>query len=219
MQRHPDRREAGRTLAHALGALAGRPDVVVLGIPRGGVPVAFEVAEQLGAPLDVLTVRKLGAPTNPEFAIGAVGPDGVLVLDDATVSWLGLTRAEVDEVIARERRELARRDARYRGERPRPELADRTVVIVDDGLATGHTMAAAVDAVRAAHPARVISAVPVAARDACERLRITADECVCVLLPEPLDGVGHWYVEFPQTTDAEVIALLDAARTRVGGAR
>ncbi|MCU0635387.1 MAG: hypothetical protein MUE41_10990 [Gemmatimonadaceae bacterium] len=187
----------------------------MLGIPRGGVPVAYEVAERLGAPLDVIPVRKLGAPTNPEFAFGAVGPGGVLVLEDATIAWLGLSRMEVDDIIARERRELARREARYRGERPHPVLRDRTVILVDDGIATGATMQAAVEAVRHAGAAHVIAAVPVAGRDARARVRASADECICVAIPEPLDGVGRWYEDFSQTSDAEVIALLDAAAARV----
>ncbi|MGN6525933.1 MAG: phosphoribosyltransferase [Burkholderiaceae bacterium] len=206
-----DRADAGRALARLLERYAGRPDVVVLALPRGGVPVAFEVAAALRAPLDVLVVRKLGVPGHEEYAMGALAA-GVRVLDDALVRRLGLSPREVEAVVDAEQRELERRERLYRGEAPAPELAGRTVLVVDDGLATGSTMRAAVRAVRGRGPARVVVAVPVGAADTCAALRDEADEVACVASPEPFEAVGIWYEDFGQTGDDEVRALLARAR-------
>lgn len=206
-----DRRDAGRQLASRLVAFAHRDDTLVLGLPRGGVVVAHEVAQALDAPLDVLVVRKLGAPHNEEFAIGAIA-SGVVVVDPDVVRGLEVPPWELEALISRERRELQRRESRYRGLRPLPSLTDRVVIIVDDGLATGATMRAAVDAIRERRPARVIAAAPVGAIEACEMMAQVADACVCVATPEPFAGVGVWYEDFSQTTDEEVIALLEENR-------
>ena len=206
-----DRADAGRALARLLERYAGRPDVVVLALPRGGVPVAFEVAAALRAPLDVLVVRKLGVPGHEEYAMGALAA-GVRVLDDALVRRLGLSPREVEAVVDAEQRELERRERLYRGEAPAPELAGRTVLVVDDGLATGSTMRAAVRAVRGRGPTRVVVAVPVGAADTCAALRDEADEVACVAAPEPFEAVGIWYEDFGQTGDDEVRALLARAR-------
>ncbi|HUO51792.1 MAG TPA: phosphoribosyltransferase [Gemmatimonadaceae bacterium] len=203
-----DRVEAGRALAAELAGWAGRDDVIVLALPRGGVPVAAEVAQALGAPLDVFLVRKLGVPGHEELAMGAIASGGEPLLNEETVRALGITPEQVARVVAAERAELARREREYRGARPAPELRGRTVILVDDGLATGSTMHAAALAVRRAEPARIIVAVPVASEDACELLRDAADEVVAVATPEPFYAVGAWYADFTQTTDAEVRALL-----------
>lgn len=207
-----DRRDAGRQLASRLVAFAHRDDTLVLGLPRGGVVVAGEVAQMLDAPLDVLVVRKLGAPHNEEFAIGAIASGGVVVVDTQAVRGLQVPPWELESLIARERRELQRRELLYRGARPFPSLTDRVVILVDDGLATGATMRAAVDAIRERRPARVIAAAPVGAHEACEMMALVADACVCVATPEPFAGVGVWYEDFSQTTDEEVIALLEQNR-------
>ena len=211
--RFRDRAHAGRVLARALAGYAGRDDVVVLALPRGGVPVAAELARRLGAPLDVLVVRKLGVPGHEELALGAIAPGGVLVLDDRLVRRLGLTRADIERLVARELRELARRQVAYRDDRPPPDLRGKTVILVDDGLATGATMRAAAEAVRKEQPARVVVAVPVAAAETCDEFRDDVDEIVCVLTPAPFQAVGLWYEDFTQTTDDEVRELLrhDAA--------
>ncbi|HSA54268.1 MAG TPA: phosphoribosyltransferase family protein [Gemmatimonadaceae bacterium] len=206
-----DRRDAGRQLGSRLAAHAHRDDTLVLGLPRGGVIVASEVARALEAPLDVLVVRKLGAPHNEEFAIGAIASGGVVVVDRDLVRGLQVPPWELEALIGRERRELQRRELLYRGARPFPSLADRVVIVVDDGLATGATMRAAVDALRERRPARVIAAAPVGASEACEMLVRVADACVCAAIPEPFGGVGVWYEDFAQTTDEEVIAVLEQA--------
>lgn len=208
-----DRHGAGRALATHLEHLAGR-DVLVLGLPRGGVPVAYEIALALGAELDVFVVRKLGSPWNEEFAIGAIASGGIVVLDDRTIDELGIPRDELDRVIAREEVEVARREHAFRGDRPFPDLTDRTVILVDDGLATGATMRVAVDAVRQRRPAHIIAAAPVASFEACDLVARAADAVVCPATPEPFYGVGLWYEDFSQTTDEEVIGLLDQARAR-----
>ena len=209
-----DRKYAGRVLARRLADLAGRSDVTVLALPRGGTPVAYEVAKALHAPLDVLVVRKLGVPWNPEFAMGAIASGGERLLDDMLVRELGISTAAVEEVASNEAYELERRERVYRGGRPAPDLRGRVVILVDDGLATGSTMRAAVRAVRRQAPARVVVAAPVAAPEACELLRSEADEVVCAEMPDPFLGVGRWYLDFSQTSDEEVCRLLHNARRR-----
>jgi putative phosphoribosyl transferase len=206
-----DRREAGRLLAAKLAAWAGRRDVVVLALPRGGVPVGYEVARALGAPLDVFTVRKLGVPEHPELAMGAVATGGVRVLNEDVMRMLAIPDETVEAVTREERAELARRDALYRGDRPPPDLRDRTVLLVDDGLATGATMQAAIAAIRAQAPGRIVVAVPAGAPDTCHALRMLADDVVCAVTPDPFHAVGIWYQDFSQTSDDEVRALLRRA--------
>jgi putative phosphoribosyl transferase len=202
-----DRRDAGRALAKALGAWRGRPDVLVLALPRGGVPVAWEVAQALGAPLDVLVVRKLGFPGQEEYAMGAIAAGGVRVMGDADAGW-PVSARELEAVVAREQAELARREQRYRAGRPPLDLAGRVLILVDDGLATGATMSAAVQAARAGQPKRIIVAVPVASTEAVQSLGALADEVVCLFTPEHFRAVGLWYQDFTQTSDEEVDRLL-----------
>lgn len=211
-RRFRDRVEAGRLLAERLRQYAGGDDVVVLGLPRGGVPVAFEIARALGAPLDVFMVRKLGVPGHEELALGAIASGGTRVLNRQLIESVGIPADWIEAIDARERRELERRERVYRGDRPPPDAAGRTVILVDDGLATGSTMLAAVHAVRLDEPARVVVAVPVADPDVCAGLREVADEAVCLLTPQPLRAVGVWYEDFSQTSDEEVQALLERAR-------
>jgi predicted phosphoribosyltransferase len=206
-----DRRAAGRALARALEAYRGKPGIVVLALPRGGVPVAYEVAEALHAPLDAFAVRKLGVPGHEELAMGAVASGGIFVLDTRLAEMLGVQPSEIDRIKVRELEELSRRESAYRDGRPRPQLPGKTVIVIDDGLATGSSVRAAVEALRQSGPARVIVAVPVGAPDACERLRSVADDVVCVLAPSEFRAVGAHYVDFRQTTDEEVRGLLDAA--------
>src|ERR1700704_4476012 len=203
-----DRREAGRMLAGRLSAYANRPDVIVLALPRGGVPVAYEVARALRAPLDVFVVRKLGVPGYEELAMGAVATGGVRVLNDQLVSRLGIPNHLIDAVAARERQELARRERLYRGGRPPPNVSGRTVILVDDGLATGATMHAAIAALRQLRPARMVVAVPTASPETCEEMRAEVDDVICAITPEPFHAVGLWYQDFSQTTDEEVRGLL-----------
>lgn len=207
-----DRHDAGRRLAEELHAYAGRRDVVVLALPRGGVPVAYEVARALGAPLDVFVVRKLGVPGHEEYAMGAIASGGTRVLDDHTIRSLGIPREDVERVTRDERRELERREAVYRGNRPFPDLTGKTVIVVDDGLATGATMRAAVAALREQSPSAVIAAAPVGAPATCAAVRWTANDCICAMKPDPFYGVGLWYDDFEQTTDEEVQRLLELAR-------
>jgi putative phosphoribosyl transferase len=192
---------------------ADRSDLIVLGLPRGGVPVAFEVAHALHAPLDVFVVRKLGTPGQSELAMGAIATGGVRVLDPDIVRMLGISKAEIQAIAAREERELERRESAYRGERPAPSFAGRTVILVDDGLATGSTMRAGIQALRQQDPARIVAAVPVAALETCRQLEQEADEMVCAVTPQPFRAVGLWYADFSQTTDAEVRELLSRAAT------
>ena len=205
-----DRRDAGRQLAARLAEYADRSDVIVLALPRGGVPVAAEVAQQLKAPLDVFLVRKLGVPSHPELAMGAIAAGDVQVLSTALIEDLGIPPALVQEVAARERLELERRDRLFRGPRLPPIVRDRTVIVVDDGLATGATMEAAVLALRKARPAAIIVAVPVGAPDTCQRLGRVADGIVSVATPQLFTAVGQWYEDFSPTTDDEVQRLLHA---------
>jgi putative phosphoribosyl transferase len=210
-QRRPafaDRHEAGVRLAAQLRQFAGRSDVVVLALPRGGVPVGSEVARALGAPLDVFVVRKLGLPGHPELAMGAIASGDVRVLNEDVVRWYRIPESAIEAVTRAERAELERRERAYRDGRAPVPIEKRTVILVDDGLATGSTMRAAVLAVRRLHPARVVVAVPVGARETCEALRDTADEVVCAFVPEPFSAVGLWYADFSQTTDEEVRHLL-----------
>ena len=209
-----NRLDAGRQLAVTVREYAHATDVLVLGLPRGGVPVASEVAGALNAPLDILVVRKLGVPGHDELAMGAVASGGITVLNRDLIAQLGITPESIDRVTERERAELARREWAYRGNVPHADVTGRTVILVDDGLATGATMSAAVSAVRAMHPRRIVVAAPVASRDAMRLLRQSADDCVSVLEPEPFYGVGLWYEDFAQTTDREVRQLLAASRRR-----
>jgi putative phosphoribosyl transferase len=207
-----DRAEAGRVLAHRLTNYAGSPDVVVLALPRGGVPVGFQVARSLQAPLDVLSVRKLGVPGREELAMGAIASDGTRVVNRRVVRELGIAEDKLQAVAAAEQHELERRERTYRDQRPPRELTDKLVIVVDDGLATGATMWAAVAAIRRQQPARVVVAVPVAAASTCQALEQTADEVICASTPPLFVAVGQAYRSFVQTTDEEVRALLDEAR-------
>jgi putative phosphoribosyl transferase len=211
-QRFLDRAEAGQLLATKLAAYANRPDVLVLALPRGGVPVAFEVAGVLHAPLDVIIVRKLGVPGEEELAMGAIASGGVRVLNDDVVQMLAIPEEVVNKVAAHEQHEVERREHLYRGDRPASDIHDRIVILVDDGIATGATMRAAVAAVRQQQPARIVIAVPVAAAATCEEFAAVVDELVCILRPENFFAVGIWYESFSQTTDEEVRDLLQQAR-------
>lgn len=214
MMRFRDRTEAGQVLATKLTDYAGRPGVLVLALPRGGVPVAFEVATALGAELDVFLVRKLGVPGQEELALGAVATGGVRVLNQEIVTTLGIPPHVIDAVAQREVQELARRERLYRDDRPAPNVRDRTVILVDDGLATGSTMRAAVAALKQQQPARLVVAVPTAAAETCDEFRHEVDEVVCARTPKLFYAVGQWYENFAQTTDAEVRDLLSRAAGR-----
>src|SRR5215208_5892886 len=206
-----NRSEAGKHLAAKLTTYANRDDVLVLALPRGGVPVAFEVAKELRAPLDIFLVRKLGLPGHEEFAIGAIATGGVRVLNDDVVDYLGISDDVIDSIAAKELRELERRERAYRGDRREPIVRGKTVVLVDDGLATGSTMRAAASALRQQAPARIVVAVPVSAPQTCDEYRMGVDEIVCAVTPEPFQAVGLWYKDFSQTTDEEVRDLLARA--------
>jgi len=209
-----DRREAGQLLATKLTAYANRPDMLVLALPRGGVPVAYEVARTLGAPMDIFLVRKLGVPGYEELAMGAIATGGVRVLNDELVDGLRIPDYVIDEVAAWEQNELERRERLYRGDRPAPDVRGRTVILVDDGLATGATMQAAVKALRSQQPARIVVAVPTAAPETCAQLKAVADDVICAITPEPFHAVGLWYEDFSQTTDEEVRDLLAQSSDR-----
>jgi predicted phosphoribosyltransferase len=211
VRRFQDRLQAGRALAECLGRYAGEDDVIVLGLPRGGVPVAYEVARRLGVPLDVFVVRKLGVPGHEELAFGAIATGGVRVLAEDLLERLDMPGEWLEAIDAKERRELHRRELAYRGERPPPVLAGRVVVLVDDGLATGASMLAAVRAVAQQGPARIVVAVPVADPEVCRRLERAADEVVCVSTPRPMLAVGAWYDDFAQVSDEQVSELLARA--------
>ena len=211
-KRFRDRAEAGRLLAELLRDYAGRDDAVVLALPRGGVPVGYEVARALGAPLDVFVVRKLGLPGHPELAMGALASGGLVVLNQGVTKALGIDEASVRRVIEAELEELQRREALFRGTSEPPDVAGKTVILVDDGLATGSTMRAAAQAVRQLDPKRIVVAVPVAAEETCDEFRDIVDEIVCGVTPRPFHAVGLWYDDFSQTSDEEVRELLaDAA--------
>ena len=210
-----DRRDAGRKLAQKLKDYAGRKDVIVLALPRGGVPVAYEVAKSLNIPMDIFIVRKLGWPGHEEMAIGAIASGGVRVLNQDIVQYLNIPEALIDAVAQRELRELERREHAYRGDRPSLDVKDRTVIIIDDGLATGASMRAAVAGVRAHHPAHIVIAVPTAALETCESLKHEVDQVICATTPEPFYGVSRWYEDFSQTTDEEVRTLLQEANRQL----
>jgi predicted phosphoribosyltransferase len=211
--RFRDRAAAGRVLARMLGTYARRPGVIVLALPRGGVPVGYEVALALGAPLDVFLVRKLGVPGHEELAMGAIATGGVRVLNEDVLAQIKLPPATIETVAAREAAELARREHAYRGDRPSPVVPGQTVILVDDGLATGSTMRAAVQALRQQGPSRIVMAVPVAPASTCESFRDQVDQLVCAMTPEPFFAVGLWYEDFSATSDAEVRDLLARAAT------
>jgi predicted phosphoribosyltransferase len=211
-----DRYHAGRELAGRLAHHAGRDDVVVLALPRGGVPVGYEVALALGAPLDVFLVRKLGVPGHRELAMGAIASNGVRVLNERVVASFGIPEEVIEEVEAEERLELERREREYRSGAPALDVCGKTVILVDDGLATGSTMRAAVAALERLAPARTVVAAPVGAADACAALEYAVDELVCPIEPEPFYGVGMWYEDFSQTTDEEVRELLARSAARAG---
>jgi putative phosphoribosyl transferase len=206
-----DRADAGRYLAETLVAYADRPDVLALALPRGGVPVAFEVARALGVALDVFLVRKLGVPGHEELAMGAVSSGGVRVLNEHLVRRLQIPARAIDAVAEREREELARRERAYRDDRFAPTVRGRTVILIDDGLATGATMRAAVIALRTLGPERIVVAVPIASSETCDEFRDDVDEVVCAVTPRPFLAVGLWYDDFSQTTDEEVRDLLGRA--------
>lgn len=206
-----DRTEAGQRLARALHAYTGRADLLVLALPRGGVPVAYEVARALGAPLDLLLVRKLGVPGQEELAMGAIASGGIRVLNREVIAATGVGEAEIEAAAAREQRELERRAGAYRGERPPPAIAGRCVILIDDGLATGATMRAGLAALRPQRPAALVVAVPVAPRDTLARLRAEADDVVCLEAPEDFYAIGAWYRDFGQLDDDQVRALLARA--------
>lgn len=212
MALYADRRDAGRRLADQLGAFRARPRTVVLGLPRGGVPVADEVAAALGLPLDVFLVRKLGVPGHEELAFGAIGSGGVRVLDERVVEAAGLDEDTIAAVAETERAELQRRERRYRGDRPAPNLAGWTVLLVDDGVATGSSVRAAIEALRAGGAGRIVVAVPVAPAETCTLLSRLADDVVCLHAPSRFRAVGSFYENFGQTTDDEVCALLGGAQ-------
>lgn len=213
-----DRREAGRELAEKLAGYAGQ-NVLVLALPRGGVPVAYEVAEALNAPLDVYMVRKLGVPGYEELAMGAIATGGAVVLNPEVIEALRVTPSQVEAAQERERQELARCERKYRDGRPPPNISGRTVILIDDGLATGSTMRAAAAALKQDSPAKVLVAVPVGAAEACEQLRGLADEVVCAHTPDPFYAVGLWYLDFRPTGEQEVCDLLSKAAMRVEAAQ
>jgi putative phosphoribosyl transferase len=211
--RFKDRTEAGKMLAKSLAAYEGTPGLLVLALPRGGVPVAYEVARALKAPLDVCMVLKLGAPANPDLAMGAIASGGVRVLNDSVVTMLGLSPLVIDGVARQELRVLERREVAYRHHRAPLVIRNHTVIVVDDGIATGSTMRSAIEALRQLNPARLIVATPTVAWSTAEELRAEVDEFYALITPETFNSVGQWYVEFPQTTDEEVCRLLEKANT------
>jgi putative phosphoribosyl transferase len=212
---YSDRAEAGQVLASKLAAYGDRPDVLVLALPRGGVPVAAEVARALHAPLDVFLVRKLGVPGREELAMGALASGGIIVLNEDAIYAYGIDDATIQEAIAREQKEIARQERAFRGERPMPEIRGRIIILIDDGLATGSTMRAAVAALRRQEPERIVVGVPVGAAETCAEFQHEADEVVCAEMPRPFFGVGMWFEDFSQTTDEEVHTALHRADEQV----
>ncbi len=206
--RFADRSEAGQQLAAQLGSYADRADVLVLGLPRGGVPVAYEIAKALHLPLDICLVRKLGVPGQVELAMGAIASDEIMVLNQEVLRSLHISDSTVREVAAVERQELERREQCYRGDRPALPVSDRTVILVDDGIATGSTLRAAIAILRQQEPDQIVVAVPVAPPSSCEALEALVDKVVCLIMPDRLNSIGQWYEDFSQTTDAEVCRLL-----------
>lgn len=206
-----DRTDAGRQLAAKLNHYANRSDVVVLALPRGGVPVAYEVARALHTPIDVFLVRKLGVPGREEMAMGAIASGGIRVINEEAVRLLGIPQEAIDAAATEEQQELERRERSYRGGRPAPNVRGRIVILIDDGLATGSTMKAALAALRRMEPSRLVVAVPVGAPETCAEFQHEADETICAVTPEPFYAVGQWYRDFSQTTDEEVHTLLDQA--------
>jgi predicted phosphoribosyltransferase len=217
MQLFADRADAGRQLADLLGEYMCDPNVIVLALPRGGVPIGYQIARRLGVPLDVYVVRKLGVPGHEELAMGALASDRTCVVDEELIASLGISAAALEGVVRREIEELKRREALYRDDRPEPDIAGKTVIVVDDGLATGSTMRAAATALRRRNPAAIVTAVPVAAPRTCASLRSLVDRVVCARTPEPFHAVGLYYRNFEQTSDDEVRQLLtEAAAERAG---
>jgi len=210
-----DRTDAGKILAGHLGQYADRRDVVVLALPRGGVPVAFEVAEKLNAPLDVIIVQKLGTPGQEELAMGAIASGNVKILNHYVIEQLGISQAQIASAVAHEQKELQRRERFYRGDRPPIDVNGRIVILIDDGLATGSSMRAAAAAIRQRQPSQLVLAVPVASESTCAELKKEVDEVVCAVTPMAFYAVGQWYQEFSQTTDQEVRELLTRAATRM----
>jgi predicted phosphoribosyltransferase len=215
MERFTDRRDAGRVLARKLSAYKGQTDVFILALPRGGVPVAYEVALALNAPLDIFLVRKLGLPGREELAVGAIASGGVRVLNHDIIRVLNVPEEVINIVAQRELLELGRREQRYRGDRPPPDVHGRKVILIDDGLATGASMRAAVVGIRAQDPGRIIIAVPVASQELCDAFEFEVDEMVCAMTPDPFLGVSRWYEDFSQTTDEEVRLFLEQANRQV----
>lgn len=208
----PDRSEAGKALASELSDYSNRNDVIVLALPRGGVPVAWEIATTLGIKMDLILVRKLGCPGWSELAMGAIASGGIRVMNDDVIQGYGISQDDIDKVARRELDELKRRDQAYRGDRPSPDLANKSVILVDDGVATGATMFAAIDAVKQQSATEVIVAIPVAPSDTVARLSRRADKVICLATPSPFNAIGQWYRNFDQVSDKVVIDLLDRAR-------
>ncbi len=208
MQKYADRQEAGRVLAEHLKHYANRQHTIVLGLPRGGVPVAYEIAKALFLPLDVFIVRKLGVPGHEELALGAMASGGVTVFNEEIIRDLHISKTKIDHVIENEKKEIERREIKYRGSRPFPDLSKKTIILIDDGIATGATMRAAIASLKAKDVARLVVAVPVAAGDTCQQLTPLVDEFVCPLRPENFYAVGAWYEDFAQTSDDEVAVLM-----------
>jgi putative phosphoribosyl transferase len=209
---YENRLQAGRYLATQLQQYANNPDVIVLALPRGGVPVGFEVAKALHVPLDVFIVRKLGVPGHEELAMGAIATGGIIVLNNEVINMLHIPRRVIDAVAAREEQELQRRDHLYRDDRPLPDVKGKIIILVDDGLATGSTMRAAIETLKQEHPAKIVVATPVGAPQTCEELSQLVSQVICAQTPEPFYGVGYWYQNFEQTSDQEVHDLLAQAR-------
>jgi putative phosphoribosyl transferase len=219
MQLFADRADAGRQLAEALAEYANDPNVVVLALPRGGVPIGYEVARRLNAPLDVYVVRKLGVPGHEELAMGALAGDGTCIVDENLIATLRIEQSALQEVVEREMDEIVRREREYRDARPQTEISGKIAIVVDDGLATGATMRAAATALRARNPAAIVAAVPVATARTCAGLHNVVDRVVCIQTPEPFHAVGLYYQNFEQTTDEEVRRLLARAEAGRTGRR